>query len=223
MDISEFAFNLLLIFFPGIICAYMVDMFTNHAKRTPFQFSVNVFLLGFGSYLIYYFFAGVFSCLDGRGSFLYCLSALPERLEDPSTREIINNITLWQIILASVISVLLAVLLICINTYKLHFKLLQGLGITRKFGEIDVWGLLMNSRGTEWLTVRDMENDLMYQGWVKAYSDSSEAAELLLEAVIVYNNSTGKELYEVDAQYLSLDRGRIAIEAKLNTGDDHDR
>lgn len=61
MDISEFAFNLLLIFFPGIICAYMVDMFTNHRERTQFQFIINAFLLGFGSYLLFavivYFYA----------------------------------------------------------------------------------------------------------------------------------------------------------------------
>jgi len=52
----------------------------------------------------------------------------------------------------------------------------------------------------------------MYDGWVKAFSDGSENAELLLGDVIVYQNSTRECLYEVEAIYLSLERDNIEIE-----------
>ena len=104
-----------------------------------------------------------------------------------------------------------------VNTHKLHFRLFQKLKITKKFGEQDVWGFLMNSPSTEWITVRDTENNIMYDGWVKAFSDNSKEAELLLESVSVYKNDTGEHLYDVDAQYLSLNRDKISIEVRSNS------
>lgn len=206
MNISEFAFNLLLIFFPGIICAYMVDMFTNHKERTQFQFVINAFLLGFGSYLVYasaiYFFTP--DKFDGI-NFLHALS------------EGKAKISLKEILQVCVISAVLAILIIVISTHKVHFRLFQTLKITKKFGEQDVWGFLMNATSTEWITVRDIENNIMYDGSVKAFSDNSKEAELLLENVSVYRNDSGEHLYDIDAQYLSLNRDKISIEIRSTT------
>lgn len=206
MDISEFAFNLLLIFFPGIICAYMVDMFTNHKERTQFQFVINAFLLGFGSYLLYA--AIVYLCSPDKINSINFLHALSEGKVKISVKEILQ---------VCAVAFFLGVAIIVINTHKLHFRLFQALNITNKFGEQDVWGLLMNSPATEWVTVRDNENNIMYDGWVKAFSDNSKEAELLLEDVSVYKNDTGTHLYDVDAQYLSLDRDKISIEIRSPT------
>ena len=203
MNISEFAFSLLLIFFPGIICAYTVDMFTNHRERTQFQFVINAFLLGFGSYLLYAIAVYLIAPEKiGSINFIYALSA--EKLK----------ISLKEILYVGVVSVLLAIVLIVINTNKLHFRLAQKLQITKKFGEQDVWEFLMNSADTEWVTVRDNENNIMYDGSVKAFSDNSKEAELLLENVSVYKNDSGKHLYDIDVQYLSLSRGKISIEIR---------
>lgn len=203
MNISEFAFNLLLIFFPGIICTYMVDMFTNHRERTQFQFIINAFLLGFGSYILYAFIIYCFASKKiGDINFLHALS------------EGKAKISLKEILQVCVISGILAVVIIVINTHKLHFRLFQKLKITKKFGEQDVWGYLMNSSSTEWVTVRDIENNIMYDGSVKAFSDNSKEAELLLENVTVYKNDSGERLYDINAQYLSLNRNKISIEIR---------
>ena len=203
MNISEFAFNLLLIFFPGIICAYMIDMFTNHREWTQFQFVINAFLLGFGSYLLYaavvYFFA------PEKIDSINFLNALSEGKAKISLKEILQ---------VSAVSAVLAVVIIVINTHKLHFRLFQTLKITKKFGEQDVWGFLMNSTSTEWVTVRDSENNIMYDGSVRVFSDNSKEAELLLENVSVYKNDSGKHLYDIHAQYLSLNRDKISIEIR---------
>ena len=203
MNISEFAFNLLLIFFPGIICTYMVDIFTNHKERTQFQFTINAFLLGFGSYLLYA--AIVYLCAPDKINSINFLHALSEGKAKISIKEIAQ---------VCVVSFVLAVAIIVINTHKLHFRLFQFLNITKKFGEQDVWGLLMNSPKTDWVTVRDNENNIMYDGSVKAFSDNSKEAELLLENVSIYKNDTGSHLYDVDAQYLSLNRDKISIEIR---------
>lgn len=203
MNISEFASSLLFIFFPGIICAYMIDMFTNHSERTQFQFVLNSFLLGFGSYLIYTIF--IYLCAPTemeKISFLHYLSG--GKVE----------ISLKEIIIVCFVSICLGIVIIVTATHKWHFRVFQYLRITNKFGEQDVWGFLMNSPQAGWVTVRDIENNVMYDGWIKAFSDNSREAELLLESVNVYKNSTGEYLYNVSVQYLSLSRGKISVEVR---------
>jgi hypothetical protein len=52
----------------------------------------------------------------------------------------------------------------------------------------------------------------MFSGYVNAFSDVEENAEILLEDVIVYRESSGEELYRADAMYLSRKRDDITIE-----------
>lgn len=203
---SHFAFNIILIFFPGIICAFLVDMFTNHKERTQFQFVLNSFILGVASYVIFAFFAFcIFKDYDINAvSFL--------RNSSNKDSQIVPNIN--EIFIVTIIAIFLSILITKTVNKKWHFKIAQGIKITQKFAEQDVWGFLFNSEKTEWVTVRDIDNDIMYDGNVRAFSDNSKDAELLLEEVIVYKNSSGEKLYEVDVQYLSLDRKNISIELR---------
>lgn len=72
----------------------------------------------------------------------------------------------------------------------------------------------MNSADTKWITVRDSENNIMYDGFVRAFSDNSKETELLLEDVSVYKNDSGEHLYDTNVLYLSLNRGKISIEIR---------
>jgi len=67
-------------------------------------------------------------------------------------------------------------------------------------------------KDVEWVTVRDHENDLIYDGWVQAFSDDSVDAELLLRDVSVYRNSTAEPLYQVGMMYVSRKRDDISLE-----------
>ncbi len=62
--------------------------------------------------------------------------------------------------------------------------------------------------------MRDKEKDLIYDGWVQAFSDDSKDAELLLRDVSVYKNSTGEGLYQIGMMYISRNRDDIAIEIR---------
>jgi hypothetical protein len=44
----------LLLFFPGVLCALVLDALTVHRERTPVQFLTHAFALGMGSYLSLY-------------------------------------------------------------------------------------------------------------------------------------------------------------------------
>lgn len=208
MDISVFAIRLLLLFFPGIICSYLIDTFTVHKERTQFQFIINSFLFGLISYLLYWamiIFCKKFQLIDVSEFAFF------KALNDTS-----YSISYKEIVYVCILSMFVGIFSTVIHTYKIHFRLAHKLKITRKFGELDVWGYLMNSPDIEWVTVRDTSNNLMYDGWVQAFSDNSMEAELLMGDVGVYKNDTGEFLYNVDGQYLSLDRNNISIEIRRN-------
>lgn len=212
MELSEFVFKLLLLFLPGIICSCVVDTFTNHKERTQFQFTVNSFVYGLISYSAFWLLVKIFGCVfnvdpDSFNFLLYFQNGS----QDISFREIFY---------ACIVAIVLGALVTFIHTHKLHFRLFRFLKITKKFGELDVWGYLMNSEDVSWVTVRDIPNNLMYDGWIQAFSDNSKEAEVLLGDVKVYSNDTGEYLYSVSSQYLSLDRSNIVIEVRKGESQD---
>jgi hypothetical protein len=52
----------------------------------------------------------------------------------------------------------------------------------------------------------------MYEGWVELFSDSTEQDELLLRDVVIFDNSTGKEIYKTPGLYFPKKRENITIE-----------
>lgn len=99
-----------------------------------------------------------------------------------------------------------------INKYWLH-RLASRLGVSRKIGDSDVWSLVMNRQSEDWwVVVRSPDDDLMYEGWLNAFSDSTDALdEILLLDVKVYRNSSGELLYEIPAAYLNMERGKKIV------------
>lgn len=104
------------------------------------------------------------------------------------------SINISEVTIAILISVIIGVLLAFINNKKSLSKLAHKLNISKKFDELDVWSYAMNSDETYWLIIRDIEKDLLYQGWLDAYSSSHHDGEILLSNVSVFRNSNTKEL-----------------------------
>ncbi len=208
MGLSEFAIKLLLLFLPGIICSYIVDTFTHHEKRTQFQFIINSYVYGLLSYIGYYLIHILFKAKESK---IYFLKALIDSKSDISYEEIIS---------VCIVSIALAVIFTCMHNSKLHFKLFRKLKITKKSGHIDVWGDLMNSPDVKWISVRDIENNLIYDGYLSVFSDSVKEAEVLMSDVCVYKNDTAELLYKVKFQYLSLDKSKIVIEVREEKNED---
>ena len=213
MDISEFAFKLLLLFFPGIICAFLVDQLTVHRPRETFFFLMQSFVFGLISYFSYWTVLRIFAMFfPGRiNPSLNFLRALTDSNVTYSFREIV---------FVTVCAVVIGLFVTVASRHKWVNRVAQKIRLTKKFGELDVWGYFMNVKEIEWVTVRDHSNDLILDGWVQAFSDDSKDAEILLRDVSVYKNSTGERLYQIGAMYLSRNRQDISIECRTIPVDD---
>lgn len=143
MDITEFTIRLLLLFFPGIICAYIIDAFTIHKPRESFSFLLQSFVFGLSSYFLFWFVLPIHNFI---GSELCLWSA---RAEVVFLRALIDAkvcISYPEIAWVCIVSVLLAIIITVTMTYKIHFKIIQWLRISKKFGELDVWGYIFNMK-----------------------------------------------------------------------------
>lgn len=197
MTLSEFTLRIILIFLPGLIAYIIIEQLTVHKEIRPYRFFINSLILGFLCYLIYYPIS-----LISNLEFNFIQSLLNNKAS-PDIKEILITILL-SIPLGFIFSKL-------INRKILH-KFAQKLKVTNKFADIDVWSLIMNSEIPEWVVIRDIENDLMYEGWVHFFSDSTERDELFLRDVKVFTNSTAQPLYEVPGLYLPRKRENLTIE-----------
>ena len=157
--------------------------------------------LGFMDFLAYYLLTHV-SALGLRFT-------LSESLHNDNID--INFLELFVLVILSVPMGL--VVSFVTNKYWIQ-KLAKKLGVSNKFGDADVWSLIMHRESADWwIVVRDLEADLAYEGWVNEFSDTTDNVdEILLTDVRVYKNSTAEFLYEVPAVYLADQRGKRIVE-----------
>jgi hypothetical protein len=203
--ITEFSIRILLLFLPGVICSYLVDTLTIHPPREPIFFVIRALVLGFASYFLYW--------ATIHGLHLLQIRFLPDHVSFLKALEGTNApIDFHEILYVCITSLFISLGMTVESTYKLTHRFFGFLKVTRKFGELDVWGFALNSKDVEWVTVRVFSEDLVYDGWINAFSDDGKDAELLLRDVSVYRNSTGEFLYEVGAIYLSPDRKAVSLE-----------
>jgi hypothetical protein len=124
-----------------------------------------------------------------------------------------NNPIDWlELLVACAFSVLVGPIASFVDNHKLINKLARVSGITKSFGDADVWDYLQNSEDVDWVTIRDYSKGLSYAGHIKAFSDAYKPRELLLTGVKVYSNLTSKPVDALDAMYLSFEENDISIE-----------
>ena len=141
MQARELAVRLLLLFFPGVICAYIVDALTIHRPRTQFYFFIDSLVLGFACYFLYWAMLRLLAWCGGHPPEFVFLQALTDGKTPVAFRELA-----WATLTAGVLGLGVTFT----SSRKLHFQLARGLGITKKFGELDVWGFVFNSPKVEW-------------------------------------------------------------------------
>jgi hypothetical protein len=126
--------------------------------------------------------------------------------------DVSKSIDFWEILKVSLLSIATGYLVTALINHKILNKIAKFLRVSKKFGDLDVWSFIMNSKNIEWVIIRDIEVNLMYEGWVELFSDSTEEDELLLRDVRVFENSSGRELYQTPGLYLPRKREKITIE-----------
>ncbi len=160
MEITEFTFQIILIFIPGLLAFVIIDNLTVHREYKVHKTILYSFLLGFCGYLLYYMFTFI-PRVNITFSFEHFSKAT-------------NNIDYIAILITTGFSIIIGFLFSYFIDYKYLFRLAHRLRISKKFGDIDVWSYIMNSDIPEWGVVRDIQQDLMYEGWIQAFSDSSD-------------------------------------------------
>lgn len=207
MEFSEFTFRLILLFLPGVISYLIIENLVVIERRSVFYFSIYSFILGFLSYLLYNSILTVFIWIMGSRMLSNDLSFFGSLTDSD------KSIEFQEVFFVSLLSVGVGLSLSAFFHRKLFHRAAKRLKITNRFGDIGVWGYLFNSSGsTEWVVVRDIKFDLLYEGWVEAFSDTVKDNELFLRDVVVYRNSTGEELYRVPGQYITRKWDELSIE-----------
>lgn len=207
MEFSDFAFRIILLFIPGIISLLIIEKLTNHKEFKIHQILIYSLLLGFISYVFYYLILIIIkACSSFDFKFLFFNS-----LTNKS-----SSIDFSEIAYATGISIIIGFISSFLINHKVLYWIAHKTKISNKFGDIDVWSYIMNySKVPEWVVVRDIENDLVYEGWIQAFSDSTGIDEIFLRDVKVFRNSTAKELYEIPGLYLPRKRENLVIEFPL--------
>ena len=188
---TEISVSLTLLFFPGIICALLLEQFILTRGWSSFRFSLYAFVLGFGCYLLYTFLAALW-----QWRWPPDVSFLNVVLPKGDSNAIRNSLT--EIVGATVLALPVAAIVAFVLNHKWLHDAADKIGVTKKFGGLDIWGFVFNSDVVPWITVRDLKYDLVYQGWVNLFSDTCDPNEIVLREVQVFRNSTGDKLYEVD-------------------------
>ncbi|HVU87052.1 MAG TPA: DUF6338 family protein [Pirellulales bacterium] len=213
MEVTDFTIRLLLLFFPGIICFLTVDALTVHLKRRPHEIALLAFVYAVFSYVIFALLKAPFGIEfpETGGIFmpppqLNLFKALGDKAVPINAVEVA--------VVTSIAFLLGIATSYCINQFWFH-DIARALKITKKFGPPNVWSFAFNINEVKWATVRDLEAKLMFQGYIRAFSDVEDQAEVLLTQVCVYNEATGKLLYEADHMYLARPKDNMTVEFPL--------
>lgn len=206
---NTFLYGIAILFTPGILARVLLGKLLFYKHDEKFYFVMHAFLLGIFSYMFLFIFqSGIHLFCDNFVVFdVQAIIINPDVRNNPSIFKIIFYATLMSLLIVSMLSFVEK------NKYISRFFL--KCKITSRFSEPDVWSYLLNWNEfsvNPWVTIRDKKNDLAYQGAVISFSDTYTSPELLLENVMVYNNSTSAFLYEVNVLYLNLTPGEIEIE-----------
>lgn len=205
MPITALTIKLILLFLPGIISRLIVEALTSIKEKRLFYFVVFALILGFANYLVYALSVTIYNWLPfiTNPVKVYFFVSLSEATTVIDYQEIFS-VCLVSIILGLFFSK-------AINNSWLH-RFARKLKISRTFADADVWGYIFNSDDIGWITVRDLKNGLVYQGWVSAFSERHGENELLLKDVRVFRDIDEEELYSTAALYIHRDKGDITID-----------
>jgi hypothetical protein len=92
-------------------------------------------------------------------------------------------------------------------------KIAKKLKISTKYGDENLFSFFLNSQNIDWIYVRDIQNNLTYQGRVVSFSENDGMQELVMSEVTVFKYETSEEFYSVPLIYLSKPSGNFIIEA----------
>lgn len=199
MKLDNFIIQLAILFLPGVVWARIDASWTRQTKPSDTEFFVRAFLFGLTCHAIVYT--------------IFTLIGWPYEIVKLDASAFFTPSIIKEISFATLVGFLLAVLWLYANTYKWMARFLQFIGATRRYGDEDVWDFTFNSHApaVQFAHFRDFEHEVVYAGFVNAFSEREGIRELVLRDVEVYDFA-GTLMYDVPLLYLSRKAETIHIE-----------
>lgn len=190
MQISALFIRVVVLVLPGLVGSLFYRKLRGGRQQKDWRDLAEITLFALSSYALY-----------GAGLELFAAEG-PVALKALFDESVPVRWT--EVVVASLIGVVLAVLASYVQRFKLINWFGRKIGATHRFGDEDVWEYFHNSPDTgSWLYVRDHQEELVYYGWLEAYSETGDDRELLLSDVVVYTNETDEPLDAVPLLYVS--------------------
>lgn len=219
MKIDTLILQLAILFLPGLIWARLDARYALKEKPSDMEFFLRAFLFGLTSYAVTFVIYSIFG-----------LEFAIINVADVGTQPVVTRAVFKEVLLATGIGLVLAIIWIYSATYKFLTRFLQLIKATKKYGDEDVWDYTFNSSiaAVEYAHFRDFENKFVYAGWVSTFSETDKLRELVLRDVQVFDFE-GHLQYEIPLLYLARAPENIHIEfpyraagpaAPLDTGED---
>lgn len=191
MEISLATIQIAMLAIPGLVWALITSSTIHSSKSVGPQYWASVFIFGVLCYAILAIFYRIFG-ID--------FDAFDFGTTSPTSLASKADEIIWSI----PISLALTCAWLTIKTYSLVPRLLRRARISDHSGCDDIWEYALGNASPvgKWVNIRDFQNQLVYEGWVKAYSDGPLVREALLAHASVYDFDSNK-LYDQHAIYLS--------------------
>lgn len=140
-----------LLFFPGIISALLVEKLVTTLTWSDFRFAPYSLVLGLSSYLLYAIGLAAIRCKWPPDVAL--LGALNGK----------SVLSYEEIFVVTGIAPLVFAVSFVLNHHWLN-RIAKGLGVSKRFGDRDVWSYTFNSSDVTdyWVVVRDLNRDLAF-------------------------------------------------------------
>ncbi len=209
---NQLAIAVAIIMFPGIVAAVICDKIIVHQPRWDhFKFGLYSFVLGVCCYLVLqclvYSFDLIlikyFSINNAFWSHLNVWSIISSGSP---------NIRALEVFQATLLAMPVALFASVLVNYKIFNKVSQKLLISNKYGDENLFSYFLNANEVNWIYIRDIENDLTYQGRIISFSENDNIQEIVLADVTVYSYKNSEEYYSVPFLYLCKKMGTFVIE-----------
>lgn len=209
---NQLAIAVAIIMFPGIVAAVICDKIIVHQPRWDhFKFGLYSFVLGVSCYLflqgLVYSFDLIFTKYFSLNKLLWSHLKVWSIISNGSP-----NIKALEVFQATMLAMPVAYFASLIVNYKIFNKVSQRLRISNKYGDENLFSYFLNANEVNWIYIRDIENDLTYQGRVISFSENDNIQEIVLSNVTVYSYQNSEEYYSVPSLYLCKKMGTFVIE-----------
>jgi len=199
--------------FPGIIAAIICDKIIVHQPKWDyFKFGTYSFVLGVTCYIFLQFIQYFFDLL-----FSYYFSFKTIQWSNLAIWHVISNGNITtkpsEVFQATVLSLPVAYFSSFVVNYKILNKISQLLRVSDKYGDENLYSFYLNAKEIDWIYIRDIENNLTYEGKVFSYSENDTIQEIVLSDVTVYSYRDSEEYYSIPSLYLCKKMGSLIIES----------